>query len=233
MMTRKEDQMIMAKNNGETVILKDLWSLLPGQWVSDAVVHYVVKAMVDPVGITDEGVAFFTSFFITKLFQEGMAENEGGGAFLYHGVKKWKKILKRPINEMDTLIFFRNQSNMHWLVYVIFIGQKTIQEFDSLSGGQGDKEVLKGLYKWLEIEMKEVGIILEESEWNLYPPDIENTPQQNNGNDCGIFMLLFAVCIAQGLPLNLVTNDRVATARRLLIHHFLQKEKEFGDTGLL
>jgi Ulp1 family protease len=166
MMTRKEDQMIMAKNNGETVILKDLWSLLPGQWVSDAVVHYVVKAMVDPVGITDEGVAFFTSFFITKLFQEGMAENEGGGAFLYHGVKKWKKILKRPINEMDTLIFFRNASNMHWLVYVIFIGQKTIQEFDSLSGGGGDKEVLKGLYKWLEIEMKEVGIILEESEWH-------------------------------------------------------------------
>ena len=112
------------------------------------------------------------SFFFTKLFQEGKDEDEGGGDFQYHGVKKWKIIMKRPIHQMDTLILFRNQGNIHWLVYVIFIGKKTIQEFDSLAGGRGDSKVLEGLYKWLEIEMKEVGITLDASEWHLYPPTL-------------------------------------------------------------
>ena len=119
---------------------------------------------------------------------------------------------------------------MHWVVYAIFIDDKTIQEFDSLpSGKNGDVEVLEGLYTWLEIEMLNVGTILNKAEWQLLPSDSDTTPKQGNSDDCGIYMLLFAVCIAQGLPLALVSRKRVATARSLLILHFFEEEGKTGN----
>ena len=221
----QEDLQKMATGKGEAVLLYHVWSLLPRNWVFDCVIHYVMKEMPTLLGTTNPAVAFFSSFFFTKLFQEGQSDDFGQGKegdFNYKGVESWtKKRLTQPIDKMKTLIFFRNQSNMHWVVYAIFIDDKTIQEFNSLPGGKnGDVEVLEGLYTWLEIEMLVAGTILNKAEWQLLPSDSDTTPKQRNSDDCGIFMLLFGVCIAQGLPLGLVSQERVATARSLLILHW-------------
>ena len=79
MMKSGEDEQEMAKGHGETVLLCHLWSLLPNEWVQDCVIHYAVKAMPDLLGITDPAVAFFPSFFFTKLFQEGKSDEFGAG----------------------------------------------------------------------------------------------------------------------------------------------------------
>ena len=200
----------MVLSQGESVCLMHVCSLLPTEDVSDSVIHYVVRAMRTTIGVTDPSVYFFSSFFFTTLFQEWNLDPRLQNVFCYSQVERWSSKLPKPINEMKTLIFFKNHMNAHWILYVIFLEKKTIQEFDSLGGGK--TVLLKGLYEWLRLEMVKVDINLNETDWHLYPSRTNNTPQQPNTWDCGIYMLLFGVCIAQGLPLTLCTQKRVNTA---------------------
>jgi Ulp1 family protease len=53
---------------------------------------------------------------------------------------------------------------MHWATYVIFQDLKIIEEFDSM-GPTPSGIVLKGLYRWLFLENKRLGIHLDSSEF--------------------------------------------------------------------
>ena len=221
---------IMIVGEGETIHTMDCWSLRPEQEVRDTIIHYAMKSFTT-VGLLDDNVALIPSLFLTKVYNEGHDDLTVEGSCNLEQMKRWsKKIIKtKNISEMKTIVFFRNLFNFHWRCYVICIDNKTIQVFDSLGPMKKGEEgpiVLKDLYQWLSNQYLEIGMELKPSEWHLYPATKTDCPQQPNGYDCGLYMLLIGICVARRQPLSLVTRKRIATARPLLILHFLEKESE-------
>ena len=212
-------------SDGETVTVKDVKSLLPHEWLTDSTLHYVINAMKKKIGLNDPTVHIFKSFFIEKLFESGVPHQLGDAD--HANVARWTKKLfsKTPINTMKKIVFFQNHSNIHWKCYCIFMKEKTIECFDSTGGNVADEKILEGLYHWLEVEMEGLGRPIEAKNWHLYL-STPATPRQGNSWDCGIYMLLFGLCIAQGQSLALVTPERVDVARRLLLLHFLEMEEK-------
>jgi Ulp1 family protease len=77
-------------------------------------------------------VAFFPSFFFTKLYQQGNEDPEKADTYSYAGVASWtKKILRgTPIDQMKTIVFLFNEGRLHWICFAIFMDLKIIQAFD-------------------------------------------------------------------------------------------------------
>lgn len=69
--------------------------------------------------------------------------------------------------------------------------------------GASGRTQLDALMKYLKDEhMDKRGTPLPDSEcWLLQPCVRNNTPQQHNGFDCGVFSMLFADFISDNLPL--------------------------------
>ena len=68
--------------------------------------------------------------------------------------------------------------------------------------------VLDNLWQYLLDEKRDKGstsITLDRAEWTF---DLKpNIPQQNNGDDCGVFVCAFAKCLSLDLPFNFSFRD--------------------------
>ena len=109
----------------ETVTVHDALTLRPGEWLNDRILHYFTDAWLNtPVDSHSSCVAFFPSFFITLLVNDGHMDPKLVGTFSHRNVKSWGpkryQSLKKPINHINTLVFFKNQGQMHWAIYGIF-----------------------------------------------------------------------------------------------------------------
>ena len=215
----------------ESVCVEDALSLSPGTWLTDPILHFFTDAWLHmPVDSHAPCVAFFPSFFISLLLNDFHMDPKLEGTFSHQNVKTWgaKKYqsLKKPINHIDTLVFFQNVDQIHWVTYGIFQDLKIIEEFDSMGGG-GDK-TLKALFRWLSIEYKLAGLELDSSEWILYPTR-RSTPRQRNGYDCGVFGILFALHLGYRLNMTNITRRRCPDARcQMLLHLLDQADRELA-----
>jgi Ulp1 family protease len=178
--------------------------------------HYVYKSQ---IGVTVPLVGFFSSFFFTKLYQEGTADPEKADTYSYAGVVSWtKKILRgTPIDEMKTVVFLLNEGRMHWKCFAIFMDLNIIRVFDS--GGSGGGQTLQDLYRWLHSTMEIECKTLKPAEWRLYCCRC-NTPHQRD-HDCGLYAIMFAMCVSKRLPLLLITRRRVKASRVIHLCHLI------------
>ena len=82
---------------------------------------------------------------------------------------------------------------------------KRFEYYDSVGGG--DRGVLGQLRRYVQDEgnqySKQPGYDL--SEWEDYTP--HDVPQQDNGNDCGVFMCKFADYLSGNLELRFEAGD--------------------------
>jgi Ulp1 family protease len=196
---RRDPDETTAILHGELITSSDAFTLKKSEWVTDNLLHYVYKSQ---IGVTDPLVAFFASFFFTELYQEGNADPEKADTYSYEGVASWtKKILRAtPIDEMKTIVFLLNEGRMHWKCFAIFMDLQIIQVFDS--GGSGGGKTLQDLYRWLHSTMEIEGKTLKPAEWRLYCCHC-NTPRQRD-HDCGLYAIMFAMCVSKRLPLSLI-----------------------------
>jgi sentrin-specific protease 1 len=137
---------------------------------------------------------FFNSFFITKLL---ICDDD----YKYANVKRWSK--KIDIFEMDKIYFPININNDHWAMAVVYMKEKRICYYDSISK-DGSKYV-NGLMRWIQDEgTYKKGIVVDPSKWRFF--NSEPTPQQENGFDCGVFSIMCADFISDNLPLQYNQN---------------------------
>jgi sentrin-specific protease 1 len=162
---------------------------------------------------------FFSSTFIAKIL-----END---TYTYPNVKRWTK--KFDIFEKDKIFLPVNINNTHWTLLVVFMQDREIHYYDSMSG-------LTDLYlnaamDWIVDEGREKKKIkVHRSEWTLrkgYPHQVMGAictrqgasanylaarlqqtggsqayvPQQTNLVDCGMFTCIFADLTADDTPL--------------------------------
>jgi hypothetical protein len=120
---------------------------------------------------------------------------------------------------------------MHWATYIIFQDLKIIEEFDSM-GPTPSRIILKGLYRWLFLENKRLGIHLNSSKWRLYPAR-PSTSRQRNGYSCGVFSILFALHTRLRLNMNNINQARIPTICCQMLLHLLKKAQANDNNEVL
>lgn len=176
---------ILAQCDADSVQQSSMWTLQPGQWINDEVIHYFLLMLAK----RDEEICqnspgkqrchFFKSFFITKILNDGHPTLEG--KYDYKNVKRWsKKVPGKDIFKLDKVFFPINQGMMHWLCACAFISEKRIEVYDSM-GSPGSK-YLNCIFQYLQDEhMDKKGCPLPDvDDWELVSCS-DDTPQQRNG----------------------------------------------------
>jgi hypothetical protein len=171
--------------------------LRPGRWLNDEVVNFYMELLGERSRRREEGLKchFFNSFFVDKFKV----------SYEYEHVQRWSKRAGVKILKMDKVFFPVNANQGHWCLAVINFIDKRFEYYDSMGGG--DRGVLGHLRRYVQDEAnqysKQPGYDL--SEWEDYTP--HDVPQQDNGNDCGVFMCKFADYLSGNLELRFDAGD--------------------------
>jgi hypothetical protein len=112
---------------------------------------------------------------------------------------------------MKTIV--RSQTLTHWICYAIFLDLRIIQAFDLY--GRNHPSNLKAFYCWFHETMRIAGKKLDPAECCLYGtcPD---TPRQTY-SDCGLYTVLFGLCVAKRYFLKIINRERITAACCLLL----------------
>lgn len=96
--------------------------------------------------------------------------------------RKWFR--KNDKSKLQWLIFPTNKNNFHWWSYYVDIRNQKIYWIDSLRNNQVEESYLQNIQAYLK-------------KWKFSEIDFEvkklEVPTQNNGKDCGVFTIMFAV----------------------------------------
>ena len=97
--------------------------------------------------------------------------------------------------------------------------QKKIQYYDSMAAP--GTAYLRHLLQYLQDEMQhKKKEKLDTSEWTLVGTT-DDTPQQMNGYDCGVFVCANAECLSFERPLNFSQRD-MPNIRKRMVHRIVQ-----------
>ena len=193
----KED--IVAKSKNDTVSRSSMMTLHHGTWLNDEVINFFLR---NCLAKRDEAICaqdcsrrhshFFNTFFMTNLLHRG--------EYNYENVKSWgSKVHGGDIFELKYIVCPINIGNMHWTCAIVFMEEKRIQYYDSC--GETQIKWLHVLLLYLKDEYRgKNGRELDLSQWTLVGCK-KDTPRQDNGVDCGVFMCMFADFVSRDLPL--------------------------------
>jgi hypothetical protein len=101
---------VLVKFGTNVVTVEDCLLLALGQWLRDNILHYFTSTMKTTFKIKSPGSVFFSSFFLTLLFNEGHANANVEDTFSYKNIESWlskkMKRLKTSLHGSKTLLFF-------------------------------------------------------------------------------------------------------------------------------
>ncbi|KAE8378132.1 hypothetical protein BDV26DRAFT_262120 [Aspergillus bertholletiae] len=195
--------------SGDPLTKKDLSTCFtPMAWLNDEVINSYLALIVDYLRRTNHNNGrgdkprfhAFNTFFFSNMRDKG-----------YQSVRRWAnraKIGGTSLLDVDT-VFVPVHNSAHWTLIVIKPLERTIEHFDSL-GSLSHRHV--GVMKdWLR---NELGPNYVEEEWRILP---SVSPQQDNGSDCGVFLLSTAKAVAIGLePLSYCARDIVLLRKKIV-----------------
>ncbi|KAG7377324.1 hypothetical protein PHYPSEUDO_011854 [Phytophthora pseudosyringae] len=204
------EEVLIQKYNVD-ITRRHLQCLLPMTWLNDEVINFYFQMMSDRdealvnAGVLPKRSHFFNSFFHTKVSENG---------YNFVNVRRWTR--KIDLFAMDKIFMPVNVGNMHWCMAVIYMAEKRIQYYDSMHGSGA--ACLKVLLRYLhdESEHKKKQKFNDEG-WELVATTPE-TPQQNNGSDCGVFSCMFADYLALNKPLSFKQKDIPFHRHRMVLH---------------
>lgn len=203
------DEQAATTLSGDPLRVRDLSTCFTSRaWLNDEVINAYLAVLVkylrhvsrDDTEADKPKFHAFNSFFFSNLRDKG-----------YAAVRRWAtraKIGKESLLSVDT-VFVPVHHTSHWTLIVVRPGARTIEHFDSL-GSLSHAHVAK-IKEWLQGEL---GPLYVESEWNVLP---SISPQQNNGSDCGVFLLTTAKAVTVGLdPLSYGAADIPIIRRKIV-----------------
>lgn len=207
---------------GTEILRRDIGFVLPQSGTEDDQRGYLNDAIIEAylLAIVDRGnriaghkrgeapkMHAFNNFFYDNLKEHGPER-----------VKRWAS--KAKIGGKELLkaewIFIPICESLHWTLFVVSGTRKTIEYFDSLNMHvMGRIDVVK---KWLKSEL---GSGYDDDEWKIIEdlnfPGRGKGPHQNNGSDCGVFVITTAKMISLGVdPMAVLPTDMVTQRRRLI-----------------
>ncbi|PWA83228.1 cysteine proteinases superfamily protein [Artemisia annua] len=155
---------------------------------------------------------FFSTFFYRKLISER-------GGYDYKSVRRWtsQRKLGYSLLECDKIFVPVNKENKHWCLAVINKKEKKFQYLDSLGGI--DKQVMGVLEQYIVDEVKDKnGEDIDVTSWKQ--EFVTDLPNQQNGFDCGVFMIKYADFYSRDIGLCFKQENmpyfRLRTAKEIL-----------------
>ncbi|KAJ9323989.1 hypothetical protein DTO027B5_6014 [Paecilomyces variotii] len=224
-MAKRDDEPLATTLRGAKLTKMDLMTCYkPMAWLNDEIINGYLELIVAYLrrisGNTGRNEKpkyhAFSTFFFSNLHQKG-----------YAGVAKWAtraKIGGEGLLNVDT-VFIPVHNSAHWTLMVVKPSARTIEHFDSLGSlSPAYVALAKG---WLRGEL---GQLYVDEEWNVLP---SISPQQDNGSDCGVFLLSTAKAVAVGLePLSYGAAD-IPLLRQKIVAELMRGglEGEFDPAG--
>lgn len=183
---------VISKVARESVNDRDLSRLLPGQWLNDEIINFYGAMILtrsesnrDPTAKRKMlDVHYLSTFFWPKLKNEGYEQGR---------LAKWTK--KIDIFSKDVILIPINHNNSHWTGAAINFRRKRIESYDSMNLDR--HQVFKALRSYLDSEHRNKRKKpFDFTGWQNHNP--EDTPQQENGYDCGVFTCQFLESLSKG-----------------------------------
>ena len=146
-----------------------------------------------------DDVFAYNTFFYTKLLSDG-----------YQAVSHWYK--RDNLFTKRLLVFPVHQAECaHWCLAVANVSNKQIAYYDSLK--KENSICLQVLTSYLQ---KSIGIRFSGYE-------DRNIPIQSNGHDCGVFVCLYAHCLAERSAFRFSQQD-IPAVRKQMVTELLTKK---------
>jgi sentrin-specific protease 1 len=178
----------------------------PMAWLNDEIINAYLGLLVHHLrrlnGNLNDRPSFhaFNTFFYSTLRDKG-----------YQGVRRWAnraKIGGEGLLNVDT-VFIPVHESSHWTLLVVRPTERTIEYFDSL-GSRGARQV-RNVKEWLRGEL---GSQYKDEEWIVLP---SVSSQQDNGSDCGVFLLTNAKAIAVGVEPTSIGPVHITLLRQKIV----------------
>ncbi|KAM3292077.1 hypothetical protein ACQJBY_036163 [Aegilops geniculata] len=170
--------------------------LRPHGWLNDEVINLYLELLKER-GMR-EPKRFLKCHFFNTFFYKKLACGKTG--YDYKSVKRWttSRKLGYELIECDK-IFVPVHQNVHWCLAIINMKAKTVQYLDSLGGD--DLRVYEMLARYIVDEVKDKSDKeIDISSWTK--ESIDCIPLQENGWDCGMFMLKYIDFHSRGVGLS-------------------------------
>ena len=195
--------------NGDVLTQRSYNTLKPGVWLNDEVINLYSKMVVKELQNKGEKIHLYRSHFWSRLSSEDGVSCEN--------VKRWSRnVFEGDIFKLNKLFIPINLNDMHWILAVIYINDKRIQIYDSMHGP--GYRILNKLLDYLKFEFQDKKKNKGSwSEWQLVPCK-DDTPSQENGYDCGVFVCMFIHYIAENRELNFNQRD-INNYRKFIAYH--------------
>ncbi|KAK6254500.1 hypothetical protein SCA6_015805 [Theobroma cacao] len=187
--------LVSHKNSSIDIRGEVLQCLKPGAWLNDEVINLYLELLKERENREPEKFLkchFFNTFFYKKLVSPETGYN-------FRAVKRWTSQRKLGYCLFDCdKIFVPIHKDIHWCLAVINNKDQKFQYLDSLKGR--DAKVLSSLAKYFVEEVKDkTGKDIDVRSWER--EYVEDLPAQENGFDCGMFMLKYIDFYSRGLRL--------------------------------
>ncbi|XP_058212476.1 ubiquitin-like-specific protease ESD4 isoform X1 [Rhododendron vialii] len=206
--------LVTHENSNIEITGELLQCLRPGAWLNDEVINIYLELLKEREKRQPKNFLkchFFNTFFYKKLFS-------GRKSYDFKSVRRWttQRKLGYCLRECDK-IFIPIHKEVHWCLAVINLKDQKFQYLDSL--GCFDTQVLKVLAMYFVDEVKDKsGDHIDTSSWKQ--EFVEDLPEQENGWDCGVFMIKYADFYSRGLGLHFNQEHmpyfRLRTAKEIL-----------------
>ncbi|XP_021727728.1 ubiquitin-like-specific protease ESD4 [Chenopodium quinoa] len=212
--TNRRKILVTHDNSNIQITGEHLQCLRPGAWLNDEVINVYLELLKERERREPKkflNCHFFNTFFYKKLIG-------GRNGYDYKAVRRWtsQRKLGYGLLECDK-IFVPIHKEVHWCLAVINKKDKTFQYLDSLGGR--DLHVLRILARYFADEVKDkTGQEIDLHSWKQ--EFVEDLPEQENGFDCGVFMIKYADFYSRGLGLHFSQENmpyfRQRTAKEIL-----------------
>ncbi|XP_013632032.1 PREDICTED: putative ubiquitin-like-specific protease 1B isoform X3 [Brassica oleracea var. oleracea] len=205
--------LVLHKNSGIEIRGETLQCLKPCAWLNDDVVINLYLELLKERETRDPQkyfkCHFFNTFFYVKLTRP---------SYNYKAVRRWTRHKRLGYNLIDCdIIFVPIHGVVHWTLAVINKRECKFMYLDSLNGS--DPTILTAVAKYFVDEVKDKnGKTIDISSWGM--EYVKDLPLQQNGYDCGLFMLKYIDFYSRGLGLKFSQTNmpyfRVRTAKEIL-----------------
>ncbi|KAJ7579928.1 cysteine proteinase [Mycena floridula] len=204
---------IISKYAREQVGDSDLKRLRPGQWLNDEIINFygamILGRSEDQMAGKENGgnkglnVFYFTTFFWSKLEKDGYDKGR---------LAKWTK--KVDIFTKDVVLVPVNHHNTHWTGAAINFRRKRIESYDSMNMDRSN--VFQQLRGYLDAEHRnKKKKPFDFTGWVDYT--LDETPQQENCYDCGVFTCQFLEWLSRGEEMFGFSQQDIPYLRRRMV----------------
>nr|GMC53720.1 ubiquitin-like-specific protease ESD4 [Ipomoea batatas] len=181
--SNRHNVLVTHENSNIDITGKSLQCLKPGAWLNDEVINVYLGLLKERE--KQEPQKFLRCHFFNTFFYKSLTR----GGYNYKSVRRWTSQRKLGYCLLEcNKIFVPIHKEVHWCLAVINKKDEKFQYLDSLRGK--DPCVMPILAKYFVDEVKDKsGKLIDVSSWEQ--EFVEDLPEQQNGFDCGMFMIKY------------------------------------------